>query len=346
MNLNPIFKIGKAHSTACKCHCTFLPPFVLKNMATAGVLLKDNVSLQDISLNLTQSHLSRKSRRNRVSDMAEFASLDSVGNSVRMVYDCEHQWVQQVKLVRDEGGPATGEEAADQVYDFAGKVRDYFKKAHNRSSIDNANMNLILNVHFGVNYQNAFWDGSQMTFGDGDGDIFTSFAKSLDVTAHELAHGVTQWEAALEYDGQSGALNEHFSDVFGSIITQNEEKQTADSADWLIGDEIMGPTLRGESLRSMSDPGTAFDNDLMGKDPQPDHMKNYYTGPDDNHGVHINSGIPNKAFYLSAKEIGTDKAVLVWYHALQNLWATANFNDAVKVICTFSPHTCRKKGNT
>ena len=94
----------------------------------------------------------------------------------------------------------------------------------------------------------------------------------------------------------------------------------------------MGPTLRGESLRSMSDPGTAFDNELMGRDPQPDHMGKYYTGEGDNHGVHINSGIPNKAFYLSAKEIGTDKAVLVWYDALQNLWATANFNDAVKVI--------------
>ncbi len=340
MNQNPILKTGKAHSPSCKCHCTFLPPFVLRNMARAGVILEGKVSLQDISLNLTQSNLSRKSRRNRVTDMAEFVSLEAVGNAARHVYDCGNQWVQKVKLVRDEGGPATGDEAADKMYDFSGKVKDYFKTVHNRNSIDNANMDLILNVHYGEKYQNAYWDGDQMTFGDGDGEIFISFAKSLDVIAHELAHGVTQWEANLEYDSQSGALNEHFSDVFGSVITQYVEGQTADTADWLIGDEIMGPTLRGESLRSMSDPGTAFDNELMGRDPQPDHMGKYYTGEGDNHGVHINSGIPNKAFYLSAKEIGTDKAVLVWYDALQNLWATANFNDAVKVIVQFISYTC------
>src|SRR6476620_4668354 len=171
-----------------------------------------------------------------------------------------------------------------------------------------------------------------MTFGDGDGEIFVDFTGSLDVIAHELAHGVTQWEANLEYDGQSGALNEHFSDVFGTVITQYFEKQTADTADWLIGDEIMGPRLKGEALRSMSEPGTAFDNELMGKDRQPSHMKDYYQLSDDNHGVHINSGILNKAFYLTAKNIETDKAGLIWYTALQNLCPTVLFNSAVKII--------------
>ena len=92
----------------------------------------------------------------------------------------------KVKLVRDEGGPATGDEAADKMYDFSGKVKDYFKPVHNRNSIDNANMDLILNVHYGEKDQNAYSDGDQMTFGDGDGEIFISFAKSLDVILTSL----------------------------------------------------------------------------------------------------------------------------------------------------------------
>lgn len=264
--------------------------------------------------------------------MVEFASNDSGEKAVRKVYDCKNGWEQRIELVFQEGDSNLKDESVKNAYDFAGNVRDYFRQKYQRKSIDNANMDLILNVHYGEKYQNAFWDGDEMTFGDGDGQIFTDFSKSLDVVAHELTHGVTQWEANLVYEGQSGALNEHFSDVFGTVITQHVEKQTANSADWLIGDEIMGPQLRGEALRSMSEPGTAFDNDLMGKDSQPSHMKDYYTGPEDNHGVHTNSGILNKAFYLAAREIGTEKAGLVWYGALQKLWPTAQFNDAVKVI--------------
>ena len=183
-----------------------------------------------------------------------------------------------------------------------------------------------------MDYNKAFWDGDELTFGDGDGTIFVNFTKSLDVVAHEFAHGVTQFTADLDYYSQSGALNESFSDVFGSAITQHVLGQDAGNADWLIGNEIMGPDLYGESLRSMSAPGTAYDNSILGKDPQPDHMDNYYSGTGDNQGVHINSGIPNKAFYLVSRTIGTDMATLIWYHALRNLWATAVFNDAVEVI--------------
>jgi Zn-dependent metalloprotease len=307
-----------------KCHCAFIPPHVVENLARAGI--------EGALASAQHGALSREKRAGRVNDMNEFMSLAPVGTSARQVYDCQHQWQQQVKLVREEGRPLTGDEDADKAYDYAGIVREYYKDVQNRNSIDNASMNLILNVHFGVKYQNAFWDGDEMTFGDGDGKIFISFAKSLDVVAHELTHGVTQWEANLNYDGQSGALNEHFSDVFGSVITQHAEGQTADSADWLIGDEIMGPQLYGEALRSMKEPGTAYDNPLMGKDSQPAHMKDYYTGSADNHGVHINSGIPNKAFYLAAMDMGTDVAALIWYVALQKLWPTANFNDAVHVL--------------
>ena len=127
-------------------------------------------------------------------------------------------------------------------------------------------------------------------------------------------------------------MNEHISDVFGIAIKQSYLKQTANDADWLIGADIMGPTLKGQALRSMKAPGTAFDNKLMGKDMQPDHMKNYYQGSQDNHGVHINSGIPNKVFYLVSMEIGTDKAALIWYNTMHNLFATTNFNQFAQIV--------------
>jgi Zn-dependent metalloprotease len=311
-----------------KCRCRFIPPQVLENLARRG----DPGVRQTARLSIQQSKISRATRSDQVVDMSVFAAAAPTGTGARSVYDSQNTWAQQVHLVREEGAPVTGDEAVNNAYDYAGMVRDYFRNELNRNSIDNLGMGLILNVHFGVNYMNAFWDGDEMTFGDGDGTIFVNFAKSLDVVAHELSHGVTQFTANLDYYSQPGALNEHFSDVFGTVITQYASGQNAGNADWLIGDEIMGPTLFGEALRSMKAPGTAYDNPLIGHDPQPDHMDDYYPGPADNQGVHINSGIPNKAFYLASMGIGTDKAARIWYHALQNLWATADFNDAVDVI--------------
>ncbi len=314
-------------TTARKARAGFIPPFVLESLALSDV--------EEARLSIHDSLQSRGKRGEKEISMSVFAVPTPVpaGAAARQVYDCQNKWQLRVKLVRGEGDPAHADAVVNKVYEYAGLVKEYFKNPpFQRNSIDNLGMNLILNVHYGLKYMNAFWDGDEMTFGDGDGVIFSSFADSLDVVAHELAHGVTQFTANLEYYSQSGALNEHFSDVFGTAITQAAMKQDAGSADWLIGDEIMGPQLYGEALRSMREPGTAYDNALLGKDPQPAHMKEYYTGTGDNQGVHINSGIPNKAFYLTAMEIGTDSAALIWYTALGKLWPTAKFNDAVKVI--------------
>lgn len=320
-----------------KCRCHFIPPQVVENLARAGV--------EGARRTIMQSQISRSKRSDKPIDMPTFLGISPAApeKAARKVYDCQNLWEQRVNLVRSEGEGDNPDQTVNEVYNFAGVVRKYFKTVLDRDSIDNRGMELILNVHFGTKYMNAFWDGDEMTFGDGDGKIFTSFAKSLDVVAHELAHGVTQNTANLEYQGQSGALNEHFSDVFGTAITQYYLKQTAGKADWLIGDEIMGPTLYGEALRSMRAPGTAYDNDLLGKDSQPAHMKDYYAGPEDNQGVHINSGIPNKAFYLVSMEIGTDKATLIWYNALLKMWATAKFNDAVAKIVEAARELTKKK---
>lgn len=303
---------------------TFVPPHVLDSLARTGI--------ETVRLSIEQSEQERSKRSTRIADITMMAMPGAAGPGEREIYDCQHKWMKRVKLARGEGDPVVADEAVNDAYDHSGATRDFLKKVLGRDSLDNGGMKLIVNVNYGVKYMNAFWDGDEATFGDGDGVIFSDFSKSLDVLAHELGHGVVQFTANFEYYSQSGALHEHFADVFGSAITQYKEKQSAGKADWLIGDEIMGPDLFGEAIRSMKAPGTAYDNPKMGKDPQPDHMKDYYNGPGDNRGVHINSGIPNKAFYIAAMDMGTDKAVLIWYSALQTLWRTAKFNDAVSQI--------------
>ena len=307
------------------CYCLYIDPSAIENLAKAGV--------GNAQVTANQDKLLRRKRNAKEVSTEALVGTSTAGAAPRKVYDCGHQWEQRVEpVVRDEGGPAHKDDAVNNVYDYAGQVRDFFRNNLNRNSYDNLGSDLHLNVHFGENYNNAFWDGDELTFGDGDGDFFVDLTGSLDVVAHEFGHGVTQFTANLDYYSQSGALNESFSDVFGSAITQHVLGQDTGEADWLVGNEIMGPELYGEALRSMKAPGTARDHPTLGRDRQPDHMDNYYAGPDDSQGVHINSGIPNKAFYLVSTTIGTDKALLIWYHALQNLWPTAFFNNAVAVI--------------
>lgn len=311
------------------CQCFIVPNYVLENLAQNEV--------EAARISLAKGRQIQKRRVLKEYDITGVVALTDAGTgpqgeSARHVYDCKGGTKLRLDEVRKEGERSSGDIVIDNAYDYVGVVRDYFKNMFQRNSIDDKGLDLILNVHYGHNFQNAYWDGDEMVFGDGDGIVFTSFSNSLDVIGHELTHGITQFTNGLEYEGQSGALNEHISDVFGIAIKQSYLKQTAQDADWLIGADIMGPTLKGQALRSMKAPGTAFDNKLMGKDMQPDHMKNYYQGDQDYHGVHINSGIPNKVFYLVSMEIGTDKAAVIWYNAIQSLFATANFNQFAQIV--------------
>lgn len=251
----------------------------------------------------------------------------------RSIYDCRNATnLARAVLVRSEGEDPTPDVAVNRAYDGLGDTRQYYRDVHDRNSIDGRGMPLDGYVHRGRRYNNAFWDGRQMVFGDGDGEVFTDFTASLDVIAHELTHGVTEFTAALEYRNQSGALNESVSDVFGSLVKQWKAGQTADQADWLIGTEVFTPGIEADALRSMKAPGTAYDNELLGKDPQPGHMDHFVRLPDteegDNGGVHINSGIPNRAFYLAATGIGGhawEAPGAIWYAALLASAPTADF---------------------
>jgi len=223
------------------------------------------------------------------------------------------------RVRRREGAPATGDEAVDEAYDGLGATYELYRQAFARDSVDGRGLPLRGTVHYGHAYDNAFWDGAQMVFGDGDNDLFTRFTGCVDVIGHELTHGVTENEARLEYHDEPGALNESISDVFGSLVKQRVLQQTADEADWLIGAGLLAPKVHGVALRSMRAPGTAFDDPVLGKDDQPAHLRDYVRTKTDNGGVHTNSGIPNRAFYLAASYIGGfawEKTGRVWYAAL------------------------------
>jgi Zn-dependent metalloprotease len=208
--------------------------------------------------------------------MTRYNELDTVLS--RQIYDANNRFGLPGDLVRAEGDQAVGDLDADNAYDFLGDIYSYYLTKFGRDSYDNAGADLIATVHFLSNFPNAFWNGEQMVFGDG-------FVVD-DVTAHELTHAVTENEANLIYQDQSGALNESFSDIFGEFVDQRNQPPDPAGDDWLVGEDLpIG------AIRDMADP-PLFD--------QPDRVYQYNCTNSDNGGVHINSGIPNKAAYLMA----------------------------------------------
>jgi Zn-dependent metalloprotease len=239
----------------------------------------------------------------------------------REIYDAHHGNDLPGNLVRAEGAPAVADAAVNEVYDGFGWTWLLYWEVFGRNSFDNGGSALIGSVHYQQKLDNAAWDGTEMYFGDGDGEYFKRFTLAVDVMGHELTHGVTSTESNLTYQGQSGALNESLSDVFGSMVKQyaQDPKQAAADADWLIGAGLFTAKVTGVALRSMKAPGTAYDDPVLGKDPQPADMSGYVDTTDDSGGVHINSGIPNRAFYLAAVALGGyswEKAGKIWYAAM------------------------------
>jgi len=234
-------------------------------------------------------------------------------------------------VVRREGDPDSGDAATDEAYAGLGATHAFWLDVFGRVSIDGAGLPLDATVHYGQDYDNAYWDGQRMVFGDGDDEVFRRFTIALDVIGHELAHGVTQYTADLTYEGQSGALNESVSDVFGSLVAQHAAGQTADQASWLIGEGLFTDAVQGVALRSMRAPGTAYDDPVLGRDPQPATMADYVETTEDSGGVHLNSGIPNRAFFLAATAMGGyawQGAGAVWWDALTAAETTAGIDFA------------------
>jgi hypothetical protein len=318
---------GRDHMARfCGCVNCIMPPHLLKKL-----LESPDKSIRDAAMHTLM--IDAKLRGERTVRAAFAAGAASPANGRRTIFDCRTSTdLTTAVTARSEDGPESSDGTVNRAFDGFGKTRDFYSDIFDRSSIDDRGLRLEGYVHRGIGYNNAFWDGSEMVFGDGDGRTFTDFTKSIDVIAHELTHGVTQYTAGLTYHNQSGALNESISDVFGSLVKQWSLNQTAEDADWLIGADVLAPGIQGDALRSMKAPGTAYDDPNLGKDPQPDDMANYQHLPDtvdsDNGGVHINSGIPNKAFYLAATGIGGcawEAPGHIWYESLKASSADTDF---------------------
>jgi Zn-dependent metalloprotease len=319
---------------ATRCHPIYcvVPPHVLASIAERGnpdqrrramqTLLPDqSFRSSRIALNESTRPFRKLQRRRRFARARQRWAAALEFEKQRSIYSADNTNKLPGHLVRSEGQSPSGDAAVDEAYDGLGATFDLYSEEYERNSIDDNGMPLKATVHYGQDYDNAYWSGSQMVFGDGDGELFNRFTISIDVTGHELTHGVTQHEAGLIYWAQAGALNESISDVFGSLVKQRVNKQKAEDADWLIGEGLLAPGVNGQALRSMKAPGTAYNDPVLGKDPQPAHMRDYVHTISDNGGVHINSGIPNHAFYLAATRIGGyawEEAGLIWYETLRS----------------------------
>lgn len=308
-----------------------VPPYLLRHLARQPKPALRRLAEWALHSLLLSERL--RGERLGVGSIAPRVALPA-GQKRRTVYDAGGRETLPGRLVRGESDPPVADVAANEAFDGAGATYDLYFEAYQRNSVDDRGMRLDSTVHYGVRFDNAFWNGRQMVYGDGDNVIFGRFTRCVDVIGHELTHGVTQYEAALVYEGQSGALNESISDVFGSLVKQRVLGQTVDQADWLIGAGIFTKGVKGVALRSMKAPGTAYDDPRIGKDPQPADMKHYVDTADDSGGVHINSGIPNRAFYAFAMTLGGrawERAGRVWYLTLRDrLRSDATFVDAAQ----------------
>lgn len=324
-----------------RAHCSIAPPDLLGRLAVEGTPKQREAAVRALATSAAirsqRAVMGRLNRQLNV-NVGRALGFDVAPDRRLTVYDNKtngRAFLPGVRA-RDWGQPPVEDVAVNQAYDGSSATYEFFRDVYQRNSLDGAGLELVSTVHYGVAFDNAFWDGAQMVYGDGSGRIFQvgGLTRALDVIGHELTHGITELTAALVYSKQSGALNESFSDVFGSLVKQYSLKQAAADADWLIGGGILVPGL-GTALRSMMNPGTAYSGDR-----QPGHMDDYVELPDnndprnDNGGVHVNSGIPNHAFALAATAIGGnawEKAGRIWYTVLTTrLRPDSQFDEAAR----------------
>lgn len=288
-----------------------VPPYLLDRLARTGDERVRHTALDTLAFDhrfrLTRAEAAARSG-GATARTITFGRIG--GHPNRTIYDQRHSTDQTPGVaMRAEGQPAVDDKSVNQAYDGLGATYDFYWTTFERDSIDGQGLPMLGGVHFGTDYDNAFWDGRYMFFGDGDSQMLTDTTAGIDVIGHELTHGVTQNEANLTYSGQSGALNESISDVFGIMVMDRKLDRDVTQSTWLIGADIVGPELQ-PALRSMKDPGTANPYDE-----QPADMDHYIPGGD----VHLNSGIPNKAFCVVATKLGGhawDAAGPIWYQTL------------------------------
>lgn len=300
-------------------HCPIVPPEVLRKLADDESMPAQ--SRQAIRETAAHSPVWRTLRDTycetlgagllaRGTPPTQLAAVLAASPSVT-VYDCKN--TTSLPGVPISGPGKSTDSTAKRAFGETTAVARFYQQCFGRNSVDDAGMTLMSSIHYGVQYSNAFWNGMQMVYGDGDDRIFLDFTKSTDVIAHELTHGVSQFTAGLVYTDEPGALNESISDAFGSMFRQWRKDQTAPQADWLIGADILGPAAKAKGYTCLRDLAQPSAKHCLSR--QPSHYRDFIPGGD----PHDNSGIPNHAFYLAATNIGGrswETAGKVWYAAL------------------------------
>src|ERR1700733_7958049 len=220
---------------------------------------------------------------------------DSKGNSKRFIYDCAQSYNLPGTKARFEDDKAGSDAVVNDCYDFMGQYRDFLKQTVGRNGLIGTGDDFIGSVHYGQGYNNAYSNGKSMVFGDGDGNIFVRFVL-LGIIGHEDFHTVQSNESDLEYQGEPGMNNEAGADISGASTQMWAGKIKSRDFSWLVGEGAFGPTIKGRGLRDMLNPGNAYDDPQLGKDPQPAKYSQLVPYDYDNGGVHIGSGITNSAF--------------------------------------------------
>lgn len=272
--------------------CSFIPPHIAKKVAESDRSFASGIKVD------TKLRAARE-------------ETTSVAGPIR-VYTASNKTAIPGKLVTSK------DDAADRISGHASFISELLGTEEFPDGV----------VHYGRNYANAFFNGSYLVFGEGDGEIFGDFTASLDIMAHEFGHALVSLGPGLIYSGESGALNEHLADVFGVSVQQYATKN---QTDWRIGEEILVDGVN--AVRHMLNPGTAYDSDVLGRDPQPGHMDDYQKIRADNGGVHINSGIPNRAFALLCERTGEPswgRPLAMWRRAMEDLTPRSTFLDLAR----------------
>ena len=321
------------HAHCDSLHC-FLPPDVLDHMVQS-----DDPAVREAAAKNIGTSAALRARRVALTGIPGFAgTLSPTGGKYRLVYDAQRRYENITNnLARQEGQDPVTDRSVNNAYDNAGMVYDFYNVVFERNSIDAAGMTLISAVHYGVNEDNAYWTGDKMLYCDGE-IIFGDTSGAKDVAAHEFTHGVVQYESRLEYRNEPGALNESFADVLGILARMWFDNEAVEEANWWLGGDILAPALKERGVRGIRTmtKDKAYENDpVLGTDRQPKHRRDLYRGTADRGGVHINSGIPNHAFYLVATELGghawQSGAGDIWYKTLRALNYQSDFVAAVKM---------------
>lgn len=308
--------MNRNHDHGSRCVCGFLPPYIEARLA-----LSDDPVVRRIGHDTSRAGSVARTMRLLKQHGMQGRNPKPGTSRNRTVYDMESLDAPLPGVERrSEKQPATGIEDVDAVFDHAGITHDFYKKVFKRQSLNGAGYPLKGSVNYGFQVVGAYWTGDQVLYGAGDGEYFLSAARSLEIAAHELTHGLIGFTSMLQYQNEPGALNESFCDVIGISVAHHHAKTPAENANWFVGGDLVGAGLGDvRGFRTFLAEKAFMDNHpVLGSDPQPKHMRDYVHDPEDNGGVHTNSGIPNHAFYLAAMAIGGnvwDCATLIWYEA-------------------------------